>query len=388
MALSVESNEVIFEEIAGVRKVILNRPKKLNTLNYEMLRKMYEKLKGYEKDPTVKLIILKANGKVFCVGGDLTSAYTYVALGHWSFGTHYYRKQFCLDYLLATYKKPSLAILDGHVMGGGVGLTIHSTFRIVTEKTVFAMPEALIGLFPDVGASYFLSRLPGFFGEYIGLTGAKLNGVEMLAFGLGTHFVPSNKIQAMTNALERMIASSDSPSVAAMSMVISEFAQEVKVNPDSAYSRLDMVNQCFSGESCEEILSSLERLALQVQEKWVHEAITSMKSANPLGLKMFLRNIREGRSKTLKQCLVTEYIGVSHLLGRTISNNFYEGSRAMLIDKDKKPQWVPSKLEDVTDEMVAKCTSSTSFKDNDGDWLPLELPTRSNITDVELASKL
>ncbi|KAJ0865141.1 putative 3-hydroxyisobutyryl-CoA hydrolase [Helianthus annuus] len=385
MALKDEAREVIFEETAGARKVILNRSKKLNTLNYEMLRKMYEKLKAYENDPIVKLVILKANGKVFCAGGDLTSAYTFVALGHWSFGASYYRKEFCLNYLLATYKKPSLAILDGHVMGGGVGISIHSTFRIVTENTVFAMPEVLIGLFPDVGASYFLSRLPGFFGEYVGLTGARLNGVDMLAFGLGTHFIPSKSIISMENSLEKMIASSDSPSVATMSMIINEFAQEVNVKRDSAYSRLDMVNQCFCGESCEEILRSLERLALQTQDKWVHEAITSMKSANPIGLKIFLKTIREGRSKNIKQCLETEYVGISHLLGRTISNNFYEGSRAMLIDKDKKPQWLPSKLEDVSEEMVAKCLSR-SFSDDD-DWLPLQLPSRSSRTEV-LASKL
>ncbi|PWA53857.1 clpP/crotonase-like domain, Enoyl-CoA hydratase/isomerase, HIBYL-CoA-H type [Artemisia annua] len=380
-----EERQMIFEEILGGRKVILNRPKKLNSINYEMLRQMYEKLKVYENDPTVKLVILKANGKVFCSGGDLKSAFTFVALGHWSFGASYYRKEFCLDYLLGTYKKPIVAILDGSVMGGGVGISIHSTFRIVTEKTVFAMPEALIGLFPDVGASYFLSRLPGFFGEYLGLTGARLNGAEMLALGLGTHFIPSRNIKSMENALEEMAASSDSLSVAAISMIINKFARKVDVKPESTYNRLDMINQCFSGDSCEEILSSLERLAVQVQEKWIHNAITSMKAATPLGLKIFFRSIREGRSKTLKQCLETEYVAICHVLGRTIGNDFYEGSRAMLVDKDKKPQWVPSKLEEVSDEMVSKCFSR-SFTEDD-DWLPLQLPQRSNEVNT-LASKL
>ncbi|XP_076913078.1 3-hydroxyisobutyryl-CoA hydrolase 1-like [Bidens hawaiensis] len=328
--------------------MILNKPKKLNTLNYEMLRRTYEKSRVYENDPTVKLVILKANGKVFCCGGDLTSAYKCIQFGHWSFGASYYRKEFCLDYLLATYKKPLVAILDGIVMGGGAGISIQSTFRIVTENTIFAMPEVLIGLFPDVGASYFLSRLPGFFGEYMGLTGARLNGAEMLAFGLGTHFVPSKNLKSLENALEKMAATLESPSAATISMVNNKFAQEVKVKKDSTYFRLDMINQCFCGESCEEILSSLERLATQVQEKRVHAAITSMKFANPLGLKIFLRTIREGRSKTIEQCIETEYIAISHVLGRTFSNNFYEGSRAMLIDKDKKPQWEPSKLEEVT----------------------------------------
>ncbi|KAF5787581.1 putative 3-hydroxyisobutyryl-CoA hydrolase [Helianthus annuus] len=149
--------------------------------------------------------------------------------------------------------------------------------------------------------------------------------------------------------------------------------------------RLDMINQCFCGESCEEILFSLEHLATQVQEKWVIDAITSMKSANPLGLKIFLRTIREGRSKNIEQCLETEYIAISNLIAGKISHNYYEGARAMLIDKDKKPQWVPSKLEDVTEEMVAKCFSR-SFTEDD-DWLPLQLPTKTSGTHVG-ASKL
>ncbi|KAM0017813.1 putative 3-hydroxyisobutyryl-CoA hydrolase [Helianthus debilis subsp. tardiflorus] len=384
MAL-IEADQVIFEEVSGVRKMILNRPKKLNAINYEMLRRLYEKSRAYENDPMVKLVILKANGKVFCCGGDLTSAYTFINLGHWSFGASYYRKQFSLDYFLATYKKPLLALLDGSVMGGGVGISIHSTFRIVTENTSFAMPEVLIGLFPDVGASYFLSRLPGFFGEYVGLTGARLNGAEMLACGLGTHFVPSKNLKPLENALENMVASLGSPSVASLSMIINKFAQEVNVKSDSIYLRLDMINQCFNGKSCEEILSSLEHLATQVQEKWVHDAIKSMKSANPLGLKICLRMIREGRSRNIEQCLEAEYIAISHVLRRTFSNNFYEGSRAMLIDKDKKPKWVPSTLEGVSEEMVTRCLSE-SFNEDD-DWLPLQLSLKTNRTDV-VASKL
>ncbi|CAI9285509.1 unnamed protein product [Lactuca saligna] len=376
MALSIcsETEQVIFEEILGARKVVLNRSTKLNVLSYKMLGKISEKLRTYENDPMVKLVVLKANGKVFCVGGDLVSASKFVAYGHWSFGTSYYRKEFCLDYLLATYKKPMVAILDGSVMGGGVGISIHSTFRIVTENTIFAMPETSIGLFPDVGASYFLSRLPGSFGEYIGLTGARLDGAEMVAMGLATHFVPSQNIQSMEKALEEMVASSDATSVTTMSMIINKFAQEVKVKPESVITRLDMINQCFSRKSCEDILYSLEHLAIQVQEKWIHDAIRSMRFASPLCLKIFLRIIKQGRSQNLEQCLDTEYIAISHILRGTVSNDFYEGSRAILIEKDKKPQWVPSKLEEVSDEMVAKCFLK-SFTEDD-DWFPLQLPLR------------
>ncbi|XP_071715690.1 3-hydroxyisobutyryl-CoA hydrolase 1-like [Rutidosis leptorrhynchoides] len=387
MALSMqtETDPVIFEEILGARKVILNRTKKLNSLNYEMLSKMQEKLKVYENDPTVKLVILKANGKAFCAGGDLPSAIKFTALGHWTFGTNYYRKEFCLDYFLATYKKPMLAILNGSVMGGGVGISIHSTFKIVTENTIFAMPEASIGLFPDVGASYFLSRLPGFFGEYLGLTSARLNGAEMLALGLGTHFVSSKNLKYMEDAIEQLVASSNAPSVATISMVIDKFTEEVNIKPDSAYARLHMINQCFSKESCEEILSSLERLATEFQEKWIENAIRSMKSSTPIGLKIFLRTIREGRTKNFKQCLETEYIAISNLTSKKISHDLYEGSRAMLIEKDKKPRWKPSKLEDANDDMVAKFFSITFSEDDD--WIPLQLPSRSNEPDA-IASKL
>lgn len=358
--------------------MILNRPKKMNTLNYETIRRMYEKLKTYESDPTIKIVILKAYGKAFCAGGDVTSAVNLAAFGHWSFVMSFYCKQFSLDYLLATYKKPMLAILDGSVMGGGVGISIHSTFRIVTENTIFAMPEASIGLFPDVGASYFLSRLPGFFGEYIGLTGVRLDGAEMLALGLGTHFIPSKNLQSMEKAIEKMVATSDAISVATMSMVINKFAQEVNVKPDSVTHRLKMINQCFSGETCEEILSSLERLSMQVEEKWINHAITSMKTASPICLKIFLKTIREGRSTQIEQCLGNEYIALSHILRKTISNDFYEGARAMLIEKDKKPQWGPSKLEKVSDQMVAQCFSRSFSVDDD--WLPLRLPPRFDET--------
>ncbi|KAF5749888.1 Beta-hydroxyisobutyryl-CoA hydrolase 1 [Tripterygium wilfordii] len=155
---------------------------------------MLKCFKIFEDDSTTNLVILKGNGKAFCAGGDVVSVVGSMMIGHWSFGASFYRKQFTLDYLLATYKKPLIALIDGIVMGGGAGLSMHATFRIVTENTVFAMPEAAIGLFPDVGASHFLSRLPGYFGEYLGLTGARLDGAEMLECGLATHFVYSKDL--------------------------------------------------------------------------------------------------------------------------------------------------------------------------------------------------
>uniref|UniRef100_A0A6N2KLX7 3-hydroxyisobutyryl-CoA hydrolase n=1 Tax=Salix viminalis TaxID=40686 RepID=A0A6N2KLX7_SALVM len=157
-------DQVLFEGNSSVKRVILNRPHKLNSLSYHMIFQMIKELKAFEADPKVKIVILKGNGKAFCAGGDVLASYTCLVAGHWSYGTNFYKKQAMLDYLVATYGKPVVAIIDGIVMGGGAGLSLQATFRIVTENTVFAMPETAIGHFADVGSSYFLSRLPGFYG--------------------------------------------------------------------------------------------------------------------------------------------------------------------------------------------------------------------------------
>ncbi|CAL5376652.1 unnamed protein product [Camellia sinensis] len=366
MALSFqkELNQVLFEENAGVRKVILNRPKKLNILNYEMVCQMLKKLEAYENDPTVKLVILKGNGKAFCAGGDVTAVITFITTGHWSFGASFYRKQLALDYLLGTYKKPLVSLINGFV---------------------FAMPETSIGLFPDVGASHFLSRLPGFFGEYLGLTGARLDGIEMLTCGLATHFVNSKQEEIFIDeiikeedldSLEIALNAagySDTLDIMTISKIINKFVQKVHIKQDSSYRRLEIINKCFSRETVEEILSSLEKLVVNNEETWIIEAINSMKSASPTSLKIFLRSIREGRTQKLKQCLVREFNVLCHIMRRTIHDDFFEGSRAMFFDKDKRPQWKPSKLEQVSEEMVNQCSNNI----DDDDWEKLQIPTRS-----------
>ncbi|KAJ4721585.1 3-hydroxyisobutyryl-CoA hydrolase 1 [Melia azedarach] len=216
---------------------------------------MLKKLKEYENDSTVKLVILKGKGKAFCAGGDLAAYYKHTTEGHWTFATLYYKKQLILAHLLATYKKPLVALIDGTVMGAGAGLSMYAPYRIVTENTVFAMPEAAIGLFPDVGASHFLSRLPGFLGEYLGLTGARLDGEGMIACGLATHFVLSKDLHMLENALEGLTCSD----TASISLLISKFVhQKNYMKQDNAfYERLKIANKCFSRETVEDILLAL-----------------------------------------------------------------------------------------------------------------------------------
>ncbi|KAK3014418.1 hypothetical protein RJ639_009087, partial [Escallonia herrerae] len=245
---------------------------------------MERALKMYEHDPEVKLVILKnssccpfsfvlivtysilspncfikGTGKAFCAGGDVVRMVHLVTAGHWSFSAAYYKRQLVLDYLLATYNKP----------------------------LVFAMPEASIGHFPDVGASYFLSRLPGYYGEYLGLTGARIDGAEMVACGLATHFVLSKDLQSIENNL-LAVPSSDTATIYEH---IKKYINQARLNHGNYRKRLEIVNECFSKKTVEEILLSLENEVSRGADEWVAKAISSMKSASPTSLKIFLRSV-------------------------------------------------------------------------------------------------
>ncbi|CAL0323862.1 unnamed protein product [Lupinus luteus] len=174
-------------------------------------------------------------------------------LGHWTYPILFYKKQLILDHLIATCKKPMVSIINGIVMGGRAGLSMNTTFRIVTERAVFSMPEASMGLFPHVGANYFLSRLPGYFGEYLGLTGARLHGAEIAACGLAAHYVPSMKLESLENALEAITSSN----VSAIATLIETFSEKGNVDENKPFSRLEAINKCFSKGTVEEIIQSL-----------------------------------------------------------------------------------------------------------------------------------
>ncbi|CAJ1948675.1 unnamed protein product [Sphenostylis stenocarpa] len=236
---------------------------------------------------------------------------------------------------------------------------------------VFAMPETALGLFPDVGAAYFLSRLPGFFGEYVGLTGARLNGAEMLACGLATHFVPSSKLSLLEEALCKVETSDPN----AVSAVINEYSEQPFIKDNSIYHRMDAINKCFSRKSMEGIISALEMEAMGKADHWISETVQTLKKASPTSLKIFLRLIREVRLLGIGPCLVLEYRIVCHILKGHYSKDFFEGCRAILIDKDRNPKWEPSKLELLSDSDVDRYFS----KLHDEEWEDLQLPKRFNL---------
>ncbi|KAM7512232.1 hypothetical protein LguiB_011107 [Lonicera macranthoides] len=368
---SAEPDQVLVEQNSGVRTIILNRPKQLNALSSQMISRLLELFLAYEEDHNVKLIILKGKGRAFCAGGDVAAVVRDIKEGNWKLGAKYFWKEFILNYVMATYNKPQVSILYGIVMGGGAGASIHGRFRVATENSVFAMPETALGLFPDVGASYYLSRLPGFFGEYVGLAGARLDGAEMLACGLATHFVPAERLSMLEEALNKV----DSSDPIVISGIISEFSQYPNLKEKSAYYRMDIIDRCFSRRTVEDILSALEIEAKNSKDDWISTTLQSLNKASPMSLKISLRSIREGRLQGVGQCLLREYRMVCHVMKGEVSKDFIEGCRAILLDKDRNPKWNPSKLEQISNEMV-DCYFS---KVDDEEWEDLKLLPRSNL---------
>ncbi|KAH7536820.1 hypothetical protein FEM48_Zijuj03G0026900 [Ziziphus jujuba var. spinosa] len=344
--------QVVLEENSCVRKVMLNRPQKLNSLNFEMVSQIFKALEAYENDSAVKLVILKGKGRAFCAGGDLMGVFYSAFGGHWSFAARFYKKQLALDYLIGTYKKPLVRRIYRYIY-----------IYIYIYACVFAMPETSIGLFPDVGATHFLSKLPGHFGEYIGLTGARMKGAEMLACGLATHFVPSKNLFLLESALNQITSSEAST----ISNLINKFSHKVDVKQDCAFKRLEVINRCFSRKTVEEILQSLEKEAADGDEKWIKEAIRSMRSSSPTSLKITLRLMREERKQNLEDTLHRDYLIACHMLMRIVNNDFFE--------------WEPSRLELVSEERV----NQHFAKIEDINWEKLELPYGRNTTNQAMA---
>ncbi|KAK4485396.1 hypothetical protein RD792_008035 [Penstemon davidsonii] len=229
-SFSSSSDHILVEEKSSVGKFTLNRPKQLNVISPSMASRLLELYTTCANNSSVKLIILKGKGRAFCAGGDVATIIRDIAQDNWRSGADFFRKVFTVNYVVATYNKVQVALMNGIVMGGGASVAIHGTFRVVTENTLFAMPETTLGSFPDIGASYYLSRVPGFVGEYVGLTSARLDGAEMLVCGLATHFVQSEKLSLLEAALEK----ADSSDPVVISSTISEFSEVPNLKEKSA----------------------------------------------------------------------------------------------------------------------------------------------------------
>ncbi|XP_068650295.1 small ribosomal subunit protein mS47 [Aristolochia californica] len=341
-------NQVLVEGKATSRTAILNRPSALNALTTVMgarLKKLYE---SWEENPDIGFVMMKGSGKAFCAGGDVVSLYHLINEGKEEDCKEFFRTLYKFIYLLGTYLKPHVAILDGITMGGGAGVSIPGTFRVATDKTVFATPEIHIGFHPDAGASFYLSHLPGYLGEYLALTGEKLDGAEMIGCGLATHFCLNARLATLEDRLGKLFT--DDPSV--IETNLDQYGDLVYPHKTSVLRRIETIDKCFGLETVEEIIDALESEVAKSGEEWATLALRKLKEASPLFLKISLKSVREGRYQSLDQCLVREYRMSLHGISKLVSNDFCEGVRARLVDKDFAPKWDPPSLEDVSKDMV------------------------------------
>ncbi|XP_061344065.1 3-hydroxyisobutyryl-CoA hydrolase-like protein 5 [Gastrolobium bilobum] len=338
-----EEQVVLGEEIDHVRVVTLNRPRQLNAVSPELLYLLAAYMEKWEKDDKAELIIIKGAGRAFCPGGDLRVFYDRLKTKDSSCLEEFFYRFYWLCYHISTYKKTQVALVHGISMGGGAALMVPLKFSVVTEKAVFATPEASIGFHADCGFSYYHSRLPGHLGEYLTLTGGRLSGKEIVAARLATHFVSSEKILE----LEKRLISLNSGDENAVKSVIEEFSSEVKLDEESILNKQSIIDECFSKDSVEEIIKALEAEANKEGNGWIGAALKTMKRSSPTALKIMLRSVREGRNQTLSECVKKEFRLTINILRTTLSEDMYEGIRALTIDKDNAPKWEPPSLDKV-----------------------------------------
>ncbi|RXM37279.1 3-hydroxyisobutyryl-CoA hydrolase, mitochondrial [Acipenser ruthenus] len=312
-------SDILLERSGCAGVITLNRPKALNALNLSMIRQIYPQLKKWEKDPETSIVIIKGTGgKAFCAGGDIRGE------------TEYDMKQ-------------------------GVGLSVHGRFRVATEKTMFAMPETGIGLFPDVGGGYFLPRLQGKLGLFLALTGFRIKGRDVQQAGVASHFVDSEKLPS----LEKDLVQLKTPSNTDVAGVLNSYQAQSKLDDGKPFilaEHMDQINRLFEASSVEDIMQKLN----EDGSSFALKQLETLKKMSPTSLKITFRQLQNGASMSLQEVLVMEY-RLSQACMR--GHDFYEGVRAVLIDRDQSPKWKPGVVEEVTEDLVDGCFKSLGSND-------------------------
>jgi enoyl-CoA hydratase len=341
--------DVLFEEISGnqgnLGVITLNRPEVLNSLNHTMVHAMHARLKIWATANPIKAVVIRAaNGRAFCAGGDLRLTYKRY-LEHDPALPHFFRDEYQLNQFIFHFPKPYIALLDGMTLGGGVGISIHGSHRVATDSLLFAMPETGIGFYPDVGGSYFLPRLPNKMGFYLGLTGEKIASDDCVAIGIAQQKVARESLPELMNALAQEAFGNDAR--ASVTQIIKRFNMQVKPSRFFGSPIATAIDTCFSATTMEEIVQSLQYASDPIGK----ETANILAKKSPASLKITLRALQEGKRMDFDACMRQEYRLSCHFLQ---GHDFFEGIRAVIIDKDQAPHWNPSTLEGVTQSEVEK----------------------------------
>ena len=335
-----QTDEVLFTRRGGIGLITMNRPQALNSLTLDMCLAMRAQLRDWADDGNVGAVVIEGAGeKGFCAGGDIRALHDSGKEGT-PYALEFYANEYRLNNLIAHYPKPYVALMDGITMGGGVGVSVHGSHRVLTDRTVFAMPETGIGLIPDVGGSYFLPRLPDEAGMFLGLTGERLKAGDALDLQVGTHYVPGD-LETVKEALATADYGNDPRRT--VTAVLDAHAGAV---PDVRLRvHRPAIVRHFARESVEAIVQSLQNDG----GDWAVAQAEAMRTKSPISMKVAFRQIREGARLDVSDCFRLEYRLVSRVME---GHDFYEGVRAVIIEKDNAPKWKPAKLEDVSDAEV------------------------------------
>lgn len=351
-------DDILFAQQSHLGVITLNRTSALHALTLPMIQAMSQQLLVWEKDASIHAVVVQAApGKAFCAGGDVRWLYD---MGRTQFSEQrqFFWHEYRLNYLIHRYSKPYIALMDGMTMGGGVGISLHGSHPVATERFLFAMPETSIGFFPDIGASYLLARCPDSYGVYLGLTGNRLTAADCMALKLVHQVISSECIETLKQALlAEDLSRADAHQ--RVSACIKQFAiaTEETLMPQTVYP----MSHFFDHTQIETILGVLA----EAHDDWCYEIKTNLLQKSPLSLKVTLKQLQQAKAQNFSQCLQTDYALVQHFMQ---GFDFYEGVRALLVDKDKAPQWHPKTLAEVSLEQIV-----TYFSQNTTEQLSLAL---------------
>ncbi|MEU3281948.1 enoyl-CoA hydratase/isomerase family protein [Streptomyces antibioticus] len=336
---------VLLHRAGRIGRIVLNRPRAINALNHEMVRRVDAALDAWERDPAVETVVITGAGeRGLCAGGDIRAVHDDARDGDGGAAAAFWYDEYRLDARIARYPKPYVAVMDGIVMGGGVGISAHGSVRIVTERSRIAMPETGIGFVPDVGGTWLLSRAPGELGTHLGLTGAQIGPADALLCGLADHYVPSGAVPALLDDL-------------AEHTVPDALARHEQPPPQGELAaRRGWIDVCYAADAADSVEEILRRL-LAHGDPAAKEVAETLLTRSPTSLKVTLAALRRARRlDTLEQVLDQEYrVSVATL--RTA--DLVEGIRAQVVDKDRRPRWSPATLAEVTDTDVDRFFAPT-----------------------------
>ncbi|WP_374293412.1 enoyl-CoA hydratase/isomerase family protein [Sphingomonas sp.] len=330
------TTDLIAQTSGAVGRLRLNRPKALHALNAEMCQGILDALEDWRGDASIRAVLIDhAEGRGFCAGGDIRLL-SESGAGDGAAARAFFHTEYRMNHRLFTYAKPIVAVMDGITMGGGVGVALPCSKRIATENTRLAMPETGIGLFPDVGAGWYLSRLPGRIGQFLALTGHRLNGAECCALGIATHYVPAADLD---EAKRHILADPN-----ALDAILSDLA--VPAPKAAILAHRDDIDRLFAADTLEEILAALEADG----GEWARQQRDTLATKSPQAMKVSLRLLRSGADMaSFADEMVQEYAVATRVVQR---HDFLEGVRAVIVDKDHAPRWDPATPDAVTDHVI------------------------------------